>query len=292
MPLCMGAILKMMNRKMSNRTRRCMWTVLCIILLGTFVWWNNSVLTESKVTVEAAVESEIRILHLSDLHGTWFGKDQSRIVRAAERFKPDVIVVTGDMIDQIHDSEAAFSLIERMAAIAPTCCVTGNHEEMVRRSGSGEYEALLAVIERTENAYLLRGETMQLSEGVSITGADDIPFAGGTSNYRNYISGISKQKDENFSILLAHRPEMHEYYAAAGFDLTLSGHAHGGQIRLPFVGGLLAPGQGILPEYDGGLYRIAEDAQMYVSRGLGNSVFPFRIFNQPELVMIVISPKE
>lgn len=276
-----------MKKKIS---RRLLWDLAGILLICAFLWWNNSVLTESKVTVEAPVAEEIRILHLSDLHGAWFGREQSRIVRAADRFAPDVIVITGDMIDRWHDSNAAFSLIEQMAEIATVYCVMGNHEYLERSSGSGKYEELLAVIERTENAYLLRGDTVTLAEGVTLTGADDVAFTGSLSRYSEYISKISVIKGEKFSILLAHRPEMHEYYAAAGFDLILSGHAHGGQIRLPFIGGLFAPGQGVLPEYDGGLYDIGGSARMYVSRGLGNSRFPFRIFNQPELVMIVISP--
>ncbi len=281
-----------MKSKMWNCIRRYRRIIAAMMLLGVFFWWNNSALTVSNVTIESPVEQEIRILHLSDLHGAWFGMEQSRLVQAAKRLNPDVIVITGDMIDTIHDSEAAFSLIGQMAALAPTYCVTGNHEELVRRSGSGEYEKLLEVIEETENAYLLRGETVQLFEGITLTGADDIPFAGGMAAYEGYIAQIAEEKGTVFSVLLAHRPEMVQYYAAAGFDLTLSGHAHGGQIRLPLVGGLFAPGQGVLPEYDGGLYALDGSGQMYVSRGLGNSVFPFRVFNQPEIAVIDIVPEE
>ena len=263
-----------------------------LVLLCAFVWWNNSALTVERVRVEAPIEEPIRIVHLSDLHGTWFGFDQARLVAHVWEESPDVIVITGDSIDSIHDNEAAVCLIERLADIAPTYCVTGNHEELVRRDGSGDYEAFLDAVERTENAYLLRGETVTLAEGVTLTGADDIPFAGGTSNYGRYISRLSQQKGEHFSVLLAHRPEMAAHYAAAGFDLTLSGHAHGGQFRLPFAGGLLAPGQGLFPEYDSGLYELENGVRMYVNRGLGNSVFPLRLFNRPEIAVIEMVPEQ
>ncbi len=279
------------NRKKAIGIPKYIRWALAAALLCAFVWWNNSCLSISRVTVEADVEESIRIVQLSDLHGAWFGFDQARLTAQVWEESPDVIVLTGDSIDSIHDCDAAVRLIERMAEIAPTYCVTGNHEELVRRSGTGDYEKFLDAIERTENAYLLCGETVTLAEGVTLTGADDIPFAGGMSNYGRYISRLSQQKGENFSVLLAHRPEMAEHYAAAEFDLTLSGHAHGGQFRLPFIGGLLAPGQGLFPEYDSGLYGFENGTRMYVSRGLGNSVFPLRLFNRPEIAVIEIVPE-
>ena len=136
----------------------------------------------------------MRLVHLSDLHGAWFGKNHSRLVSAVEKTDADAIVITGDMIDEMHDSEAAYSLLEEMAKLAPVYCVTGNHEELVRRSGSGEYEKLLKAIENTENAHLLRGETVYLADGVTLTGADDVPFAGGLSGYGAYILSLSGQK--------------------------------------------------------------------------------------------------
>ncbi len=261
---------------------------LAAALLCTFIWWNNSALTVERVTVQAPVEESIRIVQLSDLHGAWFGPEQARLAAHVWEESPDVIVITGDSIDSIHDNDAAICLIERLADIAPTYCVTGNHEELVRRDGSGDYEAFLDAVERTQNAYLLRGETVTLAEGVTLTGADDIPFAGGMSGYGRYIQRLAGQKGARFSVLLAHRPEMAAHYAAAGFDLTLSGHAHGGQFRLPFAGGLLAPGQGLFPEYDSGLYELENGVRMYVNRGLGNSVFPLRLFNRPEIAVIEI----
>lgn len=267
-------------------SRQCVCLVIAA-LLGVFIWWNNGALSVSYTTVEADVNEEFRILHLSDLHSAWFGREQSRIVRRAENIEPDVIVFTGDMIDERYDERAAVCLIEKMAELAPVYCVTGNHEELERRTGKGGYERLIEAIERTENAYLLRGETVQLTDDLTLTGADDLSFAGWMSKYPAYLEELGSAA-EGFSILLAHRPEMFDLYAEAGFELTLAGHAHGGQIRLPVLGGLFAPGQGILPELDSGLYEDENGAMIYVNRGLGNSGFPLRVFNWPELAVIDI----
>ena len=277
--------MRMKSKK--RRSRQCAY-ILIAALLGVFIWWNNCALSISRIEIAADVEDGIRILHLSDLHGAWFGKEQSRVMKYAEEIQPDVIALTGDFVDRRCDEEAAVRLIERLAAIAPVYCVTGNHEELERRAGTGTYERLLAAVETMENAFFLRGETAQLTGEITLTGADDIPFAGGMDAYPEYLNGLGEIAEGEFRILLAHRPEMFQHYAEAGFDLTLSGHAHGGQFRFPLIGGLLAPGQGWLPEYDSGLFADENGRMMYVSRGLGNSVFPLRLFNRPEMTVIEI----
>ncbi len=276
----------MKNRK--RITRLCL-ELFAAALLGFFLWWNNAALVVSETVIPAPIEGEIRLVQLSDVHGAWFGRGQARIAAKVRGIQPDVIVITGDLIDRFHDDEAAYALIREMAKIAPSYIVTGNHEKLEENEADGSYDRLLKVIEETENAYLLRGETVELMPDVTLTGADDVSFAGGLGGYPEYLKGLSGQAGEDFSILLAHRPEMMERYAAAGFSLTLSGHAHGGQIRLPFIGGLYAPGQGARPEYTSGLYEIGEGSMMYVNRGLGNSVFPFRLFNRPEIAVLTIT---
>ena len=133
----------------------------------------------------------------------------------------------------------------------------------------------------------LRSEAVHIERGgarICLAGIDDPAFASGgdaASRAGAMLDGLIGPGV--YTVLLAHRPELAEVYARAGANLTLSGHAHGGQIRLPFLGGLFAPGQGFFPEYDAGLYREGE-ALMLVSRGLGNSLFPLRVNNRPELV--------
>ena len=110
------------------------------------------------------------------------------------------------------------------------------------------------------------------------------PAFSGTQAFSQALSDLAS---DAFTVLLSHRPEFFDLYVQQGFPLVLSGHAHGGQIRLPFLGGILAPGQGFFPEYDSGLYT-DETTSMVVSRGLGNSVFPFRLNNPPEIIIITL----
>ena len=105
----------------------------------------------------------------------------------------------------------------------------------------------------------------------------------------SFLKDYKNEKD-TFTLLLSHRPELFEVYTENNIDLALTGHAHGGQIRLPFVGGVIAPHQGFFPEYDGGLY-IKEETSMVVSRGIGNSIFPFRFNNRPEVVLIELQAR-
>ncbi len=270
------------------------WLVQCGVLAlmagaAAFLWWQNHGLCVRELTVRARVREEVRMLHLSDLHGEWFGHGQSRMTAAARALRPDVIVMTGDFIDQRHDERAAAALLRELAKIAPVYCVTGNHEGMEQEAGNLAYERLLTAMEQP-GVRLLRGETVELKDGVTLAGADDVSLAGGMEAYPQYIRDLSGT-GKGYRILLAHRPELFDMYTAAGFDLTLAGHAHGGQIRLPIVGGLFAPGQGVLPEYTSGLYEQDNGARMVVSRGLGNSDFPVRLLNRPDVTLVVLKPE-
>ena len=127
-------------------------------------------------------------------------------------------------------------------------------------------------------------------EIITLTGFDDAMFYGsGELSEREIVFAeklkeLAANKGEGFGILLSHRPDLIDIYADCGFDLAFTGHAHGGQIRLPFVGGILTPNQGFFPEYDAGEFK-KDGLTMIVSRGLGNSLFPFRIFNRPEIIV-------
>ena len=242
----------------------------------------------TRQSVAAGVKKGLRILHLSDLHGTWFGEGQEEIVRLSAQSRPDIVAITGDFIDRTCDEQASVRLVERLAEIAPVYCVTGNHEEREMAAGAASYGRLIEAMGRIANARLLRGETVCLTDEITLTGADDYDFIGGREAYPAYLKRLSAEPHGRYRILLAHRPEMFDCYAEAGFDLTLSGHAHGGQIRLPLVGGLFAPGQGIFPRLTSGIYVHANGKRMFVSRGLGNSVPVPRLFNRPEMTVIEI----
>ena len=267
---------------MSARGRRKVLSGLltALALIAVYLYAQNSWLQLSRYALKAGLERPMTIVQLSDLHNARFGEEQARLLDMVRAQSPDAIVITGDLIDDTKGGhEPALELARGCAAIAPTYFVTGNHEKL-----SPSYEAFLPELEKT-GVIDLSGKTVTLENGVTLTGAQDAGFIG-RENYTGYIASLAPEA-AGYHILLAHRPKFVASYAAVGFDLALCGHAHGGQIRLPFIGGLYAPGQGKLPRYTAGLYD-EDDITMLVSRGLGNSVFPFRVNNRPEVAALTI----
>lgn len=251
-----------------------------LALIAVYLYAQNSWLQLSRYALKADLEKPMTIVQLSDLHNARFGEEQARLLDMVRAQSPDAIVITGDLIDDTKGGhEPALELARGCASIAPTYFVTGNHEKLSR-----SYEAFLLEMEKT-GVINLSGRTVTLEGGVTLTGAQDAGFIG-RENYADYVASLAPEA-AGYHILLAHRPEFVASYAAAGFDLAICGHAHGGQIRLPFIGGLYAPGQGKLPRYTAGLYDEG-DITMLVSRGLGNSVFPFRVNNRPEVAALTI----
>lgn len=264
--------------------------MLAVCSLAAFLWWQNYGLQVTHTVVEAPIAEGMRMVQLSDLHSTFFGIGQERLAAAVRNQRPDVIVITGDFSDRRGDERASTVLLMELTKIAPVYCVTGNHEAAEKISGNASYDRFLQAFE-TSGARLLRGETVRLTDEISLTGADDVHFAGGLAKYDEYLNALGADAEGEYRLLLAHRPEFFDKYAAAGFDLTFSGHAHGGQIRLPLIGGLYAPAQGVLPRYTSGLYEQEDGVRLFVNRGLGNSVFPQRLGNRPEVSVIDIVPE-
>ena len=256
---------------------------------AAYLWWGNNSLTVSNYTVTSPEITQsfngFRIVQLSDIHNKDF---KGRLSEKVKTLSPDIIVITGDLIDSRRtDISVAEKLIKELKPLAPVYYISGNHESRIE-----EYPALRKILE-THGVEVLDGKTVQLEregETVSLTGIDDATFFGsGLLDERKIVFAqklkeISENKGSGFSVLLSHRPELLEIYAGCGFDLAFTGHAHGGQIRLPFIGGILTPNQGFFPEYDAGEFR-KDNTTMIVSRGLGNSVFPFRIGNRPDIVL-------
>ena len=285
-----------------NRKRR-RWLLLGVFLaalLGVIAWvaWGNTAL----VTTELFVRSEklpaafdgFRIVQVSDLHNASFGEGNAELLERVEQAQPDCIALTGDLVDSRHtDVDAALSFASEAAKIAPTYYVTGNHEARLE-----EWEQLLTGLEEA-GVTILQNESILLErEGQSIVLAGvedpsfhDDPLLHDTEGvFERNLESLSLEEGR-YTILLSHRPEYFAFYEKLGFDLVLAGHAHGGQFRLPGIGGLWAPGQGLFPEYDAGLYQQGGTA-MAVSRGLGNSLFPFRVNNRPEIVAITLQAGE
>ncbi len=254
-----------------------------------YLWWGNNSLTVSNYSIESpkipVSFNGYKIVQLSDIHNKDFGGNLSAKVK---ELSPDIIVITGDLIDSRRtDISVAEKLINELQPIAPIYYITGNHESRIP-----EYFDLREILE-SNGVEILDGKTLSVEkdgETITLTGIDDTTFFGsGVLNekeilFEQKLSELAENKGNGFGILLSHRPELIDVYAKYGFDLAFTGHAHGGQIRLPFVGGVLTPNQGFFPEYDAGKFE-KNGLTMIVSRGLGNSVFPFRIGNRPDIVL-------
>lgn len=224
------------------------------------------------------------IVQISDLHNAVFGKDNSRLLDKIRAEQPDIIVITGDIADSSHtDLDAAVGFCRKAAKICPCYYISGNHEMWL----DNEQRQYLYDGISDSGVVLLQNETISPIEGISMTGLGDESLHNGT--LEKLSADISP---DDLHIVLAHEPQyLDEEYAPCSPDLVITGHAHGGQVRLPFIGGLVAPDQGFFPKYTSGEYK-SGDTVMYVSRGLGNSVIPLRVFNYPEINVLIIKAEK
>ena len=270
--------------------------VLAALLLAGNAWanarvWNARVEIRDE-KIPAAFDGFV-LCQVSDVHNEARGEGNAALLRALRQAAPDLICITGDFLDTRRtDLDFALELAGQLAEIAPAVYATGNHE--ARRMDLSALEAGLAAL----GVQVLRDDWMPLARGgeeIALLGLDDPGFsagedwtlAEGLDQTQARLSALLAQAGDRFSLVLSHRPELLPAYAEAGADLVLSGHAHGGQVRLPGIGGLFAPGQGILPRLTSGVYARGE-TRLVVSRGLGNSAFPLRVFNPPEIVTVTL----
>ncbi len=275
-----------MNKKniRSNRKKHIKSAIVLLIVIALLLFCNfqNKHLETTHYTYEAeqlGVDLEgYRIVQISDLHNAKFGKNNQRLVDRIRECDPDMIVLTGDLVDSNHTNvDRAVQFVNEIVKICPVYYVTGNHEYWLDTS---EYENLMDGL-ASAGVIILDDQVVEISRGDAkfrLVGLDDKSLADGTLE-----ALLSDEKE--LTVVLAHEPQYFARYAGTGVDLVLSGHAHGGQFRLPFVGGIVAPDQGFLPEYTAGEYYM-NGTEMIVSRGLGNSVIPVRLFNFPEIVCV------
>lgn len=266
--------------------------LLLAALTGWILWANTALVTTTYTVTSEKIPAAFhgfRIAQVSDLHNAEMGEGNADLLALLREAQPDIIVITGDLIDSRRtDVDVALDFAEDALEIAPCYFVLGNHEARAPESRRVLVKGLKALgVTVLQNS---RIELQRDGESLVLMGVDD------PSHYREDASHTDaqtlslrisqmQQEQDGYTILLSHRPELFEVYASLGIDLTLAGHAHGGQFRLPFVGGVVAPNQGLFPQYDAGLFR-KDSTSMIVSRGIGNSAFPIRVGNRPELVLI------
>lgn len=262
------------------------WTVWCNVTVGV----THYTVVSSKLPVNF---DHYKIAVISDLHNAEFGENNSSLISLIKNEKPDMIAITGDLIDSNKtDIEIAENLLKKLVEIAPCYYVTGNHEAWIGGQYQNLEEKLLDI-----GVVIFHDNTEQLvknNEIIQLAGLDDPDFTDENSSVQESMLNTklgNMNLTEEYCVLLSHRPEAFNSYVSENIDLVLSGHAHGGQFRLPFVGGLIAPNQGFFPKYDAGEY-FEENTTMIVSRGIGNSIIPIRFNNRPEIVIVeLISTK-
>ena len=269
--------------------------VFIVLLLTLVVWtiWGNTALMINTMTVSGSqIPLEFtgfRIAQISDLHNAEFGAENAHLLNLLSESDPDMIAITGDLADTQHmDINIALSFAEKAIQIAPVYYVTGNHEASLP-----QYDELRTGLE-VAGVTVLEDRAIRLEHKggfVTLIGLSDPNFTIKGDIFDEVPAVISTKlndlmkDDMGYTVLLSHRPELFSTYVSCGVDLVLSGHTHGGQFRLPLIGGLVAPDQGFFPKYDAGLYTDSS-TNMVVSRGIGNSIIPLRFNNRPEIILV------
>ena len=283
---------------MKKKTRRWIAAIAAAAVLSLLGWalvWGNTALVTADVLVCSNGIPEAfdayRIVQISDLHDAQIGENNEKLIAMTAETEPDCIVLTGDFVDSSRfHPELSLSVAESLVKIAPVYYVSGNHEAILPDE---DYQALTDGM-RALGVCVLEDESAELTrdgQSIRLIGLTDIGFHPGTLEekkdaLRTALSALLPE--DEFSVTLAHRPELMDVYTECGAPLVLSGHAHGGQIRLPGIGGLIAPGQGLFPKYTEGKYE-ENGTTLVVSRGIGNSVFPLRVNDRPQIVVVQLA---
>ena len=280
---------------MLKKRKKLFVSFIVLVILLAFAYVQNNWLEVSHYAYKSPeVPQEFvgfRVVQISDLHNATFGKENEKLLVKIQELSPDIVVLTGDLVDSNHTNiEVALAFAEKVVASYPTYYVTGNHEDWLEESDKLE---LLEGLERV-GVVCLADEYVEIKRGdskITLIGLNDEGLGGIKLKVTEETTGEPKFLTENedtsgLQILLAHEPQYMENYTKYNVNLVFSGHAHGGQFRMPFVGGgLVAPGQGLFPKYTEGVH-ILNETTMIISRGLGNSIIPVRVFNRPEIVCV------
>ncbi len=257
------------------------WTILSNVLLKTT---NYEIKSEKLPTTFDG----FKIAHVSDFHND--KKLGEKLVCAIKKSSPDIIVITGDLIDSRKtNTVVAINFISKITEIAPIYYVVGNHESRISEYKSFEKDLLSLGVKVLRNK---KEEILRNNDKLIIAGVDD-PNFDKTSKNEAYVMDKTLQSldlTDDFNIVLSHRPELFEVYATHKADVVFCGHAHGGQFRV-FGRGLYAPQQGFFPRFTSSIHK-KSSTNMVVSKGIGNSAFPFRFNNRPELVVVTIKSKK
>lgn len=287
-------------RRPRNRRRHPLrWlAALAVLAAGGWAWFQwqcwglQTTRTQAELPALPAGFDGYKIVHLSDLHGHQYGEDSGELLDRVREEGPDLIVITGDLIDQESQLAMVPALARGLAAVAPAYYVTGNHEWAL---GTGAVRELKNVLSQCGVTVLSNQYQILERDGARIVlaGVDDPNGYADQTSPEELAAAIQADQPGLFTLLLAHRNDHFGQYANAGYDFVMSGHGHGGIVRLPLVGGLIGTDRRFFPPWTAGVYTVG-DSTLFVSRGLGNNTVPikgFRIFNRPELAVVTLRAK-
>ena len=284
------------KRTKKKRRRLIIWGCVFAVLTGLLIWmfYGEIVVKRYEVTSDKVSNgNSVRIVVIADLHSIYFGDNQQDIIAIIKEQQPDIIALVGDIVDDNRSEDGAIAFLEGIRGICPTYYVVGNHEVW-----SGQWDRIKEMVAGYGITVLTNESETITINGIDlcIGGIDDPEvFKYSTDELIRAMSSDEEMLDtfvslnhNTYNILLAHRPERFEMYQKYGFDLVLSGHAHGGQVRIPgLINGIIAPDQGLFPKYAGGEY-VENSQTMIVSRGFGMDERVPRLFNPPEVVVVDI----
>ncbi|NLB78410.1 MAG: metallophosphoesterase [Clostridiaceae bacterium] len=283
-----------------------------LVFLLLFFYWQNHTLQISRyeLTYDNLPKSfdGYKIVQISDMHGKTFGKENKRLANKIKSLKPDILLITGDMMSStIYDEGAFLEFLDHFNQTCPVYMCLGNHEQIARyltHDGDENTRYSNFINNITEKGVILLDNRMRTINN----GTDSITISGLTLELYHYsrrdldsydenmsltvpyIEEVLSESPKHFNMLLAHNPVYFEEYVSWGTDLVFTGHIHGGIIRIPFLGGVFSPERVLFPEYDSGLFQIG-DSRMIVNRGLGYSKVNLRLFNRPEISFIRLMKK-
>ncbi len=271
-----------------KKIRRLLALLALFALAAGFVYWQNFTLQVEPV--ELFFESlppqfdGLRVAELSDLHGRSFGKNNVRLLRTLQKARPDMICICGDLFDEMTDLTMLEPLLTGLTDIAPVYYVTGNHEWQVKnlREILQKMRAWGVTVLENEGRVLSRGGAEMVVAGVhDPCGPYDMKTPAAL------VRELRSAQGNDFILMLSHRNDELAMWSQLGVQLVLSGHCHGGVVRLPFVGGVFGTRRELFPEYDAGVYR-QDGTTLFVSRGLGYTNVHFRLFNRPHVPIMIL----
>lgn len=274
-------------RKKHKRLKKFLFILFCLILLFVvYVIIGESMLTVGQYTFESKkIETPFRVVAIADLHNKEFGENNHRLMEKIKEQNPDMIAVLGDMnIRRDANTDSMMHTLTGLTDIAPVYYCLGNHEreamQTVRPKITEEIKQTgVNLLDSTVEDIEVNGQTITIA-GLTYK-------AGEIERYNGVVSKLEEKNKQNFTLLLCHYPEYYIWWLSKNdFDLMLSGHAHGGLVRIPFVGGMIAPEQGLWPKYTEGMVNLEGKSTLLITRGLWRSYPVPRINNPPEIVVL------